>query len=53
MVFRWTLLCTIVDIYRKLQIYFDLLYDVNHLELGVNDILQLIELVLGEGNICT
>ena len=29
--------------------YFDMLYGVNNIELGINDILQLIELTLGEG----
>ena len=42
-----------MEINLKFKIYFDLLYGVNHLELGVNDVLQLIELVLGEGKICT
>ena len=34
---------------NNFQLYFDMLYGVNQLELGINDILQLIELTLGEG----
>ena len=33
------------------QLFFDMLYGVNNLELGINDILQLIELTLGEGEL--
>ena len=33
----------------EFQLYFDMLYGVNNIELKINDILQLIELTLGEG----
>ena len=36
---------------NNFQIFFDMVYGVNNLELGINDILQLIELTLGEGNL--
>ena len=37
--------------YRKIyfQLYMDMIYNVNTIELGINDLLQLIEIVLGEG----
>ena len=36
---------------KKFQIFFDMVYGINNLELGINDILQLIELTLGEGEL--
>ena len=37
--------------YRKnyFKLYMDMIYNVNTMELGINDLLQLIEIVLGEG----
>ena len=34
---------------KSFQLFFDMIYGVNKVELGINDILQLIELTLGEG----
>ena len=33
------------------QLFFDMIYGVNKEELGINDLLQLIELTLGEGKL--
>ena len=40
---------------KPFQLYFDMIYGVNKIELGINDILQLIEVTLGEGELlkCT
>ena len=36
---------------KSLQLYFDMIYGVNNIELEINDVLQLIELTLGEGEL--
>ena len=33
------------------QIYMDMIYNVNKIELGINDVLQLVEILLGEGKL--
>ena len=36
---------------KTFQLFFDMIYGVNKIELGINDILQLIEVTLGEGEL--
>ena len=36
---------------NSFQLYFDMLYGVNNVDLGINDILQLMELNFGEGKL--
>ena len=36
---------------KYFQLFFDMMYGVNNIELGIDDILQLIELTLGEGEL--